>query len=419
MPKVRRARPDVAARVGGREVGRYSHAHGRMPPHPSSALHRAGIPSLALLVLCVPRASATPSTVSLAFSCRTSTTTTMAHKYGGVVQAGGGDLFVFAPLSSPCVGTYRVSSGVWRCVIHNVRGEKKFRGAVYHPLIQTSVFAPNDANCIGLFDAVGDFRCKDISSTPTASSNRFWGAAYSSSPGSNPNDAIVVFAPANADCIGVLYDGTDTFECIPLPASVGWETTMLKFAGAATIGGHRVIFAPLRANCVGIYDVHIESFTCVDIGRVTSAVGKFMGAAACPSRGGAPSSQVVFAPHNSGCIGVFDLTGYSTGVFRCVRLPATITATSSFGGADVLPNGNIVFAPLNANCIGVFNPATDDFYCVDVSSSVSGTHVFGDVAVLASGTGSVVAEAIFAPKHANCVGRLTATSCETEACATG
>eukprot|EP00966_Prymnesium_polylepis_P307856 7114356-Prymnesium_polylepis.1 len=61
----------------------------------------------------------------------------------------------------------------------------------------------------------------------------------------------VVFAPANADAVGVYDVSSATFDASVSTGSLIWAD---KFTGAVAVG-NLVVFAPYDADAVGVYDV--------------------------------------------------------------------------------------------------------------------------------------------------------------------
>jgi hypothetical protein len=128
-----------------------------------------------------------------------------------------------------------------------------------------------------------------------------------------------------------------------------------KFDGAASAGDGRVVFAPLNSGGVGVFDPTAppeSSFTFVDISPTTlypyplPTHGKFSGAATLDD------GRVVFAPYSAIGVGIFDATANR---FTWVNTSATSLdgIIERFSGAAVAPDGRVVFAPLSANGVGI------------------------------------------------------------------
>ena len=73
-----------------------------------------------------------------------------------------------------------------------------------------------------------------------------------------------------------------------------------KFRGAAAASNGKIIFAPYNADGVGVFDPSDNSFALVDISATISSDDKFNGAAA------ASNGKIIFAPFNADGVGVFD-----------------------------------------------------------------------------------------------------------------
>ena len=79
-----------------------------------------------------------------------------------------------------------------------------------------------------------------------------------------------------------------------------------KFAGAAAVGT-KVVFAPRNADVVGVFDTATGTFDAsVSTGALTMD-GKFAGAAAV-------GTKVVFAPHNADVVGFVECGCWQTEV---------------------------------------------------------------------------------------------------------
>ena len=242
------------------------------------------------------------------------------------------------------------------------------------------VFAPGNAECVGIFDpATSDFSCVDISSTINGN--------YKFSGATTASDGRVIFAPYAAECIGIFDPATSDFSCVNISSTISGGG---KFQSATTASNGDVVFSPANADCVGIFDPTTNIFTCVDISSTVSDDYKFSGSTTTASNG-----RVVFAPYNADCVGIFDPT---TRAFNCVDISSTISHNGKFVGATTASNELVVFAPTNANCVGIFDPTTRDFSCVDISSIINHNGKFASATTTSNG------RAVFAPQNANCVG---------------
>jgi hypothetical protein len=221
--------------------------------------------------------------------------------------------------------------------------------------------------------------------------NKFNGAAVA-------GDGKVVFAPENADHVGV-YDPTDnSFSLVDISVTI---STDYKFAGAATARDGRVVFAPLYALGVGIFDSTAPAgsqFTLVHVNKPQNAV--FVGAAL------AGDGRVVFPPIGGGGVGVFDPTDNT---FTFVDISPT---TARFQFAATLDDGRVVFAPwINPDTeehgAGIFDATDNRFTLVNTgTTSLDGiTRRFSGAAVAPDG------RVVFAPQDANGVGILKLPPC--------
>jgi len=69
-----------------------------------------------------------------------------------------------------------------------------------------------------------------------------------------------------------------------------------------------------------------------------------------------PDGRVVFTPHESGNVGLFDPSDetYTSG-------PAHNEGSAAFGGSVLAPDGRVVFQPANSANIGIFDPSDDSY----------------------------------------------------------
>jgi hypothetical protein len=87
-----------------------------------------------------------------------------------------------------------------------------------------------------------------------------------------------------------------SFELVDISAKISSDD---KFTGAAVVGDGRVVFAPRNADGVGVFDPTDDSFTLVDISATISSDNKFSVAAV------AGDGRVVFVPYFADGVGVF------------------------------------------------------------------------------------------------------------------
>ena len=99
---------------------------------------------------------------------------------------------------------------------------------------------------------------------------------------------------------GIVAGAAETassFALVDISATISLD---LKFYGAAVAGDGRVVFAPFNADGVGVFDPTDDSFTLVDISATIDSDFKFNGAAV------AGDGRVVFAPRNAHGVGLFN-----------------------------------------------------------------------------------------------------------------
>ena len=291
------------------------------------------------------------------------------------------------------------------------------------------IFAPEREDCVGMYNPESrEFECVDISSQDPESFDKFLSTSDKFSDAVTTSGGLIVFAPLGADCVGVFNATSKEFRCVDISSAVISNGEFLfddddnpssnsKFRGAAMSQDGRVIFAPFNADCVGVFDPATDTFSCIDISP--SAIGCTQSAAewrgwecADPGTLGCTALQG-WTPPNEGRMSCEFL---STDETTCSKMPIvggcwgelychypaaeflagigqTHTGATTdrmrdlcpghcagecsggggivdeqFHGATLADNGRIIFAPYDAGCIGVFDPATDVFSCVDMGS---------------------------------------------------
>jgi hypothetical protein len=230
--------------------------------------------------------------------------------------------------------------------------------------------------------------------------------AYDSLAVSLSGDGSRLAVGASYTTIGALTDAgrVRVFELFRPTEHPGWIFELVptysgieQFSGAATAGDGRVVFAPANADHVGVYDPTDDSFTMVPFGVTGDPLigmnGKFNGAVT------AGDGRVVFVPSNANDVGVFNPTDDS---FTLV--PVGVTGDNKFNGAAVAGDGKVVFAPENADDVGVFDPTDDSFSLVDISVTISTDYKFAGAATARDG------RVVFAPLYALGVGIFDSTA---------
>tara|TARA_B110001452_G_scaffold211687_1_gene182198 strand:- start:163 stop:1722 length:1560 start_codon:yes stop_codon:yes gene_type:complete len=150
-----------------------------------------------------------------------------------------------------------------------------------------------------------------------------------------------------------------------------------KFSGAAESTGGLVVFAPYNADSIGIFNPSTEVFSLFDISQTIWVPRKFRGAAATSD------GQVIFAPCDALSVGVYTPPGINVGYGADTFLAINITYNVSrwaeselwrfdvrrelkFNGAALATNGLVIFAPGDADAVGIFDPSTSEFWMADV-----------------------------------------------------
>ena len=185
--------------------------------------------------------------------------------------------------------------------------------------------------------------------------NLFWGAASVATVGQ------VIFAPSDASIVGVYDPHASAFAFVDVSTTLPNASMPGKYAGAATTGAwpHHAVFAPGNADGVGVYDAERSSFRYIDISATLNGTEKFSGAAAT-----ADGTTVVFAPRHARGVGVYDA---ATSGFSVVDVAYTLGAAglaasaAAFAGAATASNGQVIFAPDASDAAGVFDPTYSQF----------------------------------------------------------
>ena len=91
-----------------------------------------------------------------------------------------------------------------------------------------------------------------------------------------------------------MFDPSDnSFVLVDIGSTI---SNVGKFSGAATASDGKIIFAPCNADGVGVFDPSDNSFVLVDIGSTISGINKFRES----------NGKIIFAPYYADGVGVFD-----------------------------------------------------------------------------------------------------------------
>merc|ERR1712085_8371 len=102
------------------------------------------------------------------------------------------------------------------------------------------------------------------------------------------------------------------------------------FGGAAVAPNGLVVFAPRNADGVGLFDASAKTFELVSISAQITSNDKFAGAAV------APNGLVVFAPYGADGVGVHQATTTpttTTSAFELFNIADQIASGAKFRGA--------------------------------------------------------------------------------------
>eukprot|EP00966_Prymnesium_polylepis_P183940 4263509-Prymnesium_polylepis.1 len=118
--------------------------------------------------------------------------------------------------------------------------------------------------------------------------------------GALAHNGLVVFVPTKG-CVGVFHPTSLLFSGVSVESeqrAIGASNNQYKGGTNAPTG--EVIFAPRNADAIGIFDAETSSFSTFSIKNDISTNRKFDGCAT------ASNGLVVFAPENADAVGVFD-----------------------------------------------------------------------------------------------------------------
>jgi alpha-tubulin suppressor-like RCC1 family protein len=186
-------------------------------------------------------------------------------------------------------------------------------------------------------------------------------------------------------------DATYTFSLVTAaganstyPAS---STEPSMMASAALAGDGQVVFPPLGTS-VGVYDPSTGSFTTT--GSMSGYYSYYAGASALDGR-------VIFAPYDTGAVGIFDPAGNVQ--VTTIDFTSQLGCSSGcFSGAVTADDGRVVMSPYNSQNVGVFNPTTNELATIVDGLDSADVRKFWGAAK--AGTGAIV----FVPYDANAVG---------------
>ena len=122
----------------------------------------------------------------------------------------------------------------------------------------------------------------------------------------------------------------------------------------------KIIFAPHNADGVGVFDPSDNSFVLVDISSTVSDDWKFSGAAT------ASDGKIIFAPSHADGVGVFDPSDNSF-----VLVGNFPNDEYKFDGVVTASNGKIILVPSSAAGAVESSPSDNSFELIVASYSVS------------------------------------------------
>ena len=177
-----------------------------------------------------------------------------------------------------------------------------------------------------------------------------------------PTDAIAqgpYLTPSTANATAITAWLTKTINTVATTAGVSpfWGTSGRygTIAGApgggAYVGGvllpdGRVVFIPHNSTTIGIFNPATNAY---------STIAGAPGSAAYNGGVLLPDGRVVFVTFLGNTIGIFNP---ATNAFSTIAAPP---GDGAYVGGVLLPDGRVVFVPFNSTTIGIFDPATDAY----------------------------------------------------------
>jgi hypothetical protein len=191
----------------------------------------------------------------------------------------------------------------------------------------------------------------------------------------------VAFDASAPDAAGEFSPPKSTYAFRTVPT----DSAMMR--SAALAGDSRVVFPPLGTS-VGVYDPSTGNFTTT--GSMSGYYSYYAGASALDGR-------VIFAPYDTGAVGIFDPAGNVQ--VTTIDFTSQLGCSSGcFSGAVTADDGRVVMSPYNSQNVGVFNPTTNELATIVDGLDSADVRKFWGAAK--AGTGAIV----FVPYDANAVG---------------
>jgi len=118
------------------------------------------------------------------------------------------------------------------------------------------------------------------------------------------------------------------------------SSTVSAYAGGVLLADGRVLFIPHNSTKIGIFNPTTNTFSTVSDGMFLGN-GTFNGGVLLPD------GRVLFIPYNSPSYGIFNPV---TGVYSAVG-----DNSSTYCGGVLVPDGRVICVPYNSPTIGIFS----------------------------------------------------------------
>uniref|UniRef100_A0A6C0LY93 Uncharacterized protein n=1 Tax=viral metagenome TaxID=1070528 RepID=A0A6C0LY93_9ZZZZ len=285
---------------------------------------------------------------------------------------------IFVPYFSPTIGIFNSTNNTFSTILGTetaqIPGHAAYSGGVLVPDGRV-IFVPYFAKTIGIFNSL-DNSYSTISSTETAQIRGE--GAYQG--GILVPDGRVIFIPFLAKTIGIFDPKTNIYTTLPeLPASSesqelskssdsseSSESSESKLPKLPGNGGYmngvllhdgRIVFIPHNTLTVGIFDPVTNIYSTIDGIQtlniwndkninINNTNNEMLGHGCYAGGVLLPDGRVIFVPHFSSIIIIFDPTTNTFNTFsgRC---------DSAYQGGILLQDGRVIFFPRHTRNIGV------------------------------------------------------------------
>jgi streptogramin lyase len=132
-----------------------------------------------------------------------------------------------------------------------------------------------------------------------------------------------------------------------------------RYRGGVYLPDGRVLFVPHKSTTIGLFDPRSNTYSTIAIPG--SVQGLMLGGVVVPD------GRVIFIPHGGSVIGIFNPSNNS------YTSTGTVATNWPYTGGVLAPNGKVVFVPGGQSFIGIFDPLTNTLSTsIDTGSGFSG-----------------------------------------------